>query len=188
MLMQISYLCIRGLQFCHSRGVVHGSISSGCLLMSTFTDIDADRLVLKLDNFGFSKRYDTMQLQIMDDLSIQDSPFQLGCHQDRQALGFILMELYFSSLVSEQQFQQGTTTYSALQRLLIDVFKSNFQDFRQYCVADAELKAVVDFLDLFDGQGWKVLEELILHKTIDLLKLLESPFLDMRQLDTKTEK
>lgn len=47
---------LAALAYCHSRGVVHGSLGSGSVLLSTFSDAEAERLVVKLDNFGFARR------------------------------------------------------------------------------------------------------------------------------------
>ena len=43
--------------YCHRKGVVHGSISSGSVFVSTTEDAEADELLVKLDNFGFGKLY-----------------------------------------------------------------------------------------------------------------------------------
>eukprot|EP01025_Chloroclados_australasicus_P013616 TRINITY_DN16406_c0_g1_i1.p2 TRINITY_DN16406_c0_g1~~TRINITY_DN16406_c0_g1_i1.p2 ORF type:complete len:160 (-),score=26.29 TRINITY_DN16406_c0_g1_i1:224-658(-) len=141
---------------------------------------------VKLDNFGFATRYDAEKMQILQELSIQDSPFQLGCQEDRKALGLVLMETIFCALVPEEIVESGAISQAALQRLLFDVFNSNIQEFRQYCAADPQFIQVVQFLDLFDGEGWKMLESLILNKKTSLESLLESPFLGL-QLDKKAE-
>jgi serine/threonine protein kinase len=44
--------CLEALEFCHSRGVSHGSIGPGCVLLSTLENRDAEKLRVKLDNFG----------------------------------------------------------------------------------------------------------------------------------------
>ena len=40
--------------YCHTKGVVHGSLGSGSVLLSTFDDYAADSLKIQLDNFGFA--------------------------------------------------------------------------------------------------------------------------------------
>ncbi len=44
------------LAFVHERGVAHGSLGAGSLLLSTLSDSKAGQLTVKLDNFGFSQR------------------------------------------------------------------------------------------------------------------------------------
>lgn len=46
---------LQALAFCHGRGVAHGSLGPGSVLLSTFEDRRARELVLKLDNFGFAR-------------------------------------------------------------------------------------------------------------------------------------
>jgi hypothetical protein len=50
MLRAVARGALRALTFCHDRGVVHGSLGSGSLLLSTFDDVAAGRLLVKLDN------------------------------------------------------------------------------------------------------------------------------------------
>ncbi len=40
---------------CHGSGVVHGSLSSGTVFVSSVEDRDARDLYVKLDNFGFGR-------------------------------------------------------------------------------------------------------------------------------------
>ena len=45
---------IEAVIYCHQKGVVHGSLGSGSVLLSTFDDYAADSLKIQLDNFGFA--------------------------------------------------------------------------------------------------------------------------------------
>jgi serine/threonine protein kinase len=47
---------VRALAFVHERGVAHGSLGSGAVLLSHVDDRKAGQLVVKLDNFGFAQR------------------------------------------------------------------------------------------------------------------------------------
>ena len=40
--------------YCHEKGIVHGSLGTGSVMLSSFDDYEADGLIVKLDNFGFS--------------------------------------------------------------------------------------------------------------------------------------
>lgn len=46
---------LEALAFCHKRGVAHGSLGPGSILLSTFRDQQARDLIVKLDNFGFAQ-------------------------------------------------------------------------------------------------------------------------------------
>lgn len=46
---------VEALAYCHERGVAHGSLGSGSILLSTFDDRKSADLVVKLDNFGFAR-------------------------------------------------------------------------------------------------------------------------------------
>ena len=48
---------LRALAFCHGRGVAHGSLGPGSILLSTFEDRRARELLVKLDNFGFARMH-----------------------------------------------------------------------------------------------------------------------------------
>jgi hypothetical protein len=50
MLRAIAAGALRALAYCHERGVVHGAVGAGSLLLSTFDDASSMRLVVKLDN------------------------------------------------------------------------------------------------------------------------------------------
>ena len=41
---------LQALAYCHDLGVVHGSLGSGSVMLSSFDDKTARRLVVKLDN------------------------------------------------------------------------------------------------------------------------------------------
>ena len=56
MLKAITRGCLYALGYVHDRGVIHGSVGSGSILLSTFNDAEYNRLVVKLDNFGFARR------------------------------------------------------------------------------------------------------------------------------------
>lgn len=57
-----------------------------------------------------------------------DHPLMLAQKEDLQALGGVFLELIFSSLGSTGP--SDSTSGPALQRLLVDVFKGNIDEFR----------------------------------------------------------
>ena len=58
----------------------------------------------------------------------EDHPLMLAQKEDLQALGGIFLELVFSALGSEGPSE--STSGPALQRLLVDVFSGNMDEFR----------------------------------------------------------
>lgn len=58
----------------------------------------------------------------------EDHPLMLAQKEDLQALGGVFLELIFSSLGSAGP--SDSTSGPALQRLLVDVFKGNIDEFR----------------------------------------------------------
>lgn len=47
---------LQALAYCHEAGVVHGALGSGSVMLSTFDDRSAARLIVKLDNVGGAAR------------------------------------------------------------------------------------------------------------------------------------
>lgn len=79
--------CLNATAYVHAEGVVHESIGLGAFMMSTVDDAQADRLFMKLDNFGVSKAY--------TGASGPDSALAQGSKQDMEALAITLCELTF---------------------------------------------------------------------------------------------
>ncbi len=65
----------------------------------------------------------------------------LAQKEDLQALGGVFLELVFSALGSEGPSE--STSGPALQRLLVDVFSGNMDEFRWVCIATADAGAAV---------------------------------------------
>ena len=62
----------------------------------------------------------------------EDHPLMLAQKEDLQALGGVFLELVFSALGSEGPSE--STSGPALQRLLVDVFSGNMDEFRWVCI------------------------------------------------------
>ena len=50
---------LEALSYCHNRGVAHGSLGPGSILMNTFRDQQSRDLIVKLNNFGFAQLHRT---------------------------------------------------------------------------------------------------------------------------------
>lgn len=71
----------------HAEGVVHESIGMGAFMMSTVDDAQADRLFMKLDNFGVAQAY--------TGASGPESALAQGMKRDLEALAITFCELTF---------------------------------------------------------------------------------------------
>lgn len=178
MLRAIARGCLSALAFCHERGVTHGSLGSGSVLLSTFDDRSAARLTAKLDNFGFGKRVAVAEdsSQPVTALASDDTPFGLGQKADLRALALVLLECLLSSLA--RSGPSAATSAEAVQRLLGDVFGYSVEEFRQYCRSEPEWEVAVALLEDREAAGWRLLEYLV-EGTASAAELLESPFCKM---------
>lgn len=164
---------LQALAFCHSRSVAHGSMGSGSVLLSTYDDRRANDLIVKLDNFGFGRAHYACSLDLKgDDDSCEqgaalfpgpkpldeDHPLMLAQKEDLQALGGVFLELVFSALGSEGPSE--STSGPALQRLLVDVFSGNMDEFRKYCEQEPDWQEAMLLLDQWNGAGWNLIRDL----------------------------
>jgi len=164
------------LAFCHERNVVHGSVGSGSFLLSSFDDQDANRLVVKLDNFGFARRislppqsssFSSSRINggkqpvplFPEPRPFDDSPMALGRRGDLRQLAVVLLECILSAL-AEGAPSERTSTDSVV-RLLAEVMEWDMQQFRSFCEDDGELDGAMTLLKADDGAGWDLLHDLV---------------------------
>eukprot|EP00208_Stichococcus_sp_RCC1054_P009055 CAMPEP_0206150144 /NCGR_PEP_ID=MMETSP1473-20131121/38148_1 /ASSEMBLY_ACC=CAM_ASM_001109 /TAXON_ID=1461547 /ORGANISM="Stichococcus sp, Strain RCC1054" /LENGTH=502 /DNA_ID=CAMNT_0053547637 /DNA_START=817 /DNA_END=2325 /DNA_ORIENTATION=- len=197
--------CVAALAYVHERGVAHGSLGSGSLLLSTLSDSRADQLVVKLDNFGFSHRASLppgdggeqpWPAQLSD-----DHPVIMGQKEDMGALAVTFLETIFTALAVESESPCAVpeemvrplggklapevnlaaicrdTSGEALGRLLFDVFGRDISAFRRYASQEPGWEGPVAFLDEQQEAGWQLLESLVQGST-RAVELLGSPFLE----------
>ncbi|KAL6749999.1 hypothetical protein V8C86DRAFT_2824458 [Haematococcus lacustris] len=125
MLRRIAVLLLQAVDYCHSADVVHGSISSGSVLMNTAEDIPRlDLVALKLDGFGFGK--------------FAPAPgnlesFEAAKRADIVACGLLLAETFACGLADGPS---GVMTPPTLRRLLFTVFPADVEGFRAYLHED----------------------------------------------------
>jgi hypothetical protein len=79
--------CLKATAFVHEEGIVHESIGLGAFMMSTVDDTQADRLLMKLDNFGVAQAY--------TGASGPDSALAQGIQRDQEALAITFCEIIF---------------------------------------------------------------------------------------------
>jgi len=182
---------LSAVDFCHSADVVHGSLSSGSVLLGPWEDFSADAggITVKLDGFGFGKWFTHKGGQseavqgplagygpVSDDMTLE-----AGKRQDLQAAALVLAETFACCLAPGSGQAggdpRGALDRVALQRLLFDVFHDDIQQFRDYCLQEpAQFERLVDFLDEEGGAGWQFLAQTLQGRR-SALELAQHPFL-----------
>eukprot|EP00891_Asterochloris_glomerata_P005155 jgi/Astpho2/5155/Aster-x0666 len=163
---------LQALAYCHERGVAHGSLGSGSILLSAFDDRRAGDLIVKLDNFGFARASFACSLTQHSGGSLpcggplypgprpldEDHPLMLSQQEDLQALGSVFQELIFSALSTAGPSE--ITSGAALQRLLTDVFQGRINEFKRYCSQEPDWQDAILLLDEFGSSGWDLIASL----------------------------
>ena len=190
MLKAITAGALKAVGYVHDRGVIHGSIGSGSLLISTFNDSDWLRVVVKIDNFGFARRIVVPRLlrgggspgskeslypsPIPIPVEADDSPLSLGQKADRRQLAVVLFECILGALSNSGP--SDFTSAEAVQRVLGEVFDWDFDRYRQYIEDEEEWEAVGALLGADDDAGWLLLKQLAVGNTGASALLAESIF------------
>lgn len=180
MLRAIAGGTLRALYHVHARNVIHGSLGSGSVLLSTFNDQEWARLVVKLDNFGFARHIRGGVLKqaalypspvAADDA--EDSPFALGQRGDRRQLAIVLLEAILSAL-SCTGSTDGTSA-EAVQRVLGDVYGWDMAQYRRYVEEEPDWSAAAELLGEDNNAGWALMQALVEGRH-GVTELLEWPF------------
>jgi serine/threonine protein kinase len=199
----------------HESGIVHGSIGRSSLLLSSVGQdkteassvyaTNISRMVVKLADFGFSKRLDGDDAAVTDDpaFSARAKSFGLifykgessssaakryAMAEDFHALGFVVLALLLTSLAQVPTPEYKLPDEDTLQRLLTDIFEKDMQQFREYVQAEDVWSDLVELLDEKD-EAWEFLESLLFarervandeqgeQQLLTARGLLSSPFL-----------
>eukprot|EP00850_Spirogloea_muscicola_P017335 SM000148S01012 [mRNA] locus=s148:87037:91633:+ [translate_table: standard] len=159
---------LEALAFCHVRGVVHGAVSTGCLLLSSFNEEDYGRVRVKMANFGLGADL-SMGVEGLEP-EVREACREMGAETpldvaamlrqiDRHYLGFALAELVFDSLSTEGPSER--TSQCAIQRLWESVFSCDMGAVREYCSEEWAWTNAVAFLDEGGCAGWELLGALL---------------------------
>jgi hypothetical protein len=195
MLKAITAGALKAVGYVHDRGVIHGSIGSGSLLISTFNDSDWLRVVVKIDNFGFARRIIVPRLvrgggggssgskpslypsPIPIPVEADDSPLSLGQKADRRQLAVVLFECILGAMSNSGP--SDVTSAESVQRILGEVFEWDFDRYRQYIEDEEEWEAVKEVLSADDDAGWQLLKQLVVGNVGASTLLAESLFCEI---------
>lgn len=206
---------IEALATLHERGLVHRSIGRTSVVLSSTTmdkresvspfSTNVANVRVKLTDFGFAVPYDTAAqdddefcarartfgLTVGDSTTIATANFCMS--EDLHALGFVVLGVLLTSLAElpNPLYQMPATDEDTLQRLLVEIFDKDFDQFRDYVEAEDIWSSLVALLDENHGAGWTVLETLMLarekcvknkdaEQMIAVRGLLSNPFFQQR--------
>ncbi|KAG2436895.1 hypothetical protein HXX76_006414 [Chlamydomonas incerta] len=165
MLRSLARALVGAVAHCHGAGVVHGSLSSGTVFVSSTDDADAEGLFVKLDNFGFGRldRSGTSPLGLatpqLPGQDIDSTAQREGRRFDLQATALTLLEVISAGTASSPA---GALPRPTLTRLLFEIYADDVAALRDYCADDPALANLVEFLD--DGgdkAGWDLVAALV---------------------------
>jgi len=162
---------IRAVAYCHDRGVSHGAIGSGCLVINTVKDQNYARLRVRLDNFGYgvlTSHPSSSSLRQDDTAGTQA--------QDRRSLALMLLEFTLTGLskmggVAGKPWIGLETRNSSQERLssiLFSALGGDWTEFEEYCRQEIEWEEGVMWLDKNNKAGWIILERLMAEENLDL--------------------
>lgn len=161
------------LDYCHSRNVVHGSLGSGSVFLSTYDARDSKDLTVKLDNFGFARFVNGSQNNEsgLSFLGVDNESFSVN--QDLKAAGLLMFEMTILSLMDKANLQNISP--ESIERLVMDVFRDDFAGLREYCENESDWSEAVSLLDSREGSGWTLLQNLLEGRTT-AAESAKSPF------------
>ena len=167
----------------HGQGVVHRSLGSSSLLLSTYDQREKPRV--KCIDLGFAA---TAARLSTDDVSAAMARGASGpldvipfCTRadDLHALAYVFLELILcgsaaSAPDADVSLQTRSADLQSLKRLIEDVFVGDVcSRFRQYCMEESEWADAVILLDEEEGAGWKLVQSLVdcgLYPSSDAVK------------------
>ena len=207
---------LQSLDYCHSADLVHGSLSSGTVLLGPWDGGSggvSSGLGVKLDGFGLGRFYeyggkDKGLGLVNGGLGAQsdDSTLEAGKAEDLTAVALLLFEALVLGLrpgtptkliaplerASASVPPSETLDAAAIRRLLVEVFPPLSSgclkgDFRSYCMESKDLERLVAFLDQGEGAGWEMFTVMMEGKA-SALELFNHPFFTSQGSSRKAEK
>jgi len=161
---------MEALAFCHARSVVHRSLSSSSILLTTHKLDEAGKLEVYLTNFGtgvdMSRGLDALGSSFLNmalDAGIRN-PMEIATlarNEDTHALGLALTEFVFSMLSKSGPSER--TAANSLERIMEGLFQLDVDEMREYFAAEDEWMDVIEFLDFKrdDQSGWNLIVSML---------------------------
>ncbi|KXZ53470.1 hypothetical protein GPECTOR_7g920 [Gonium pectorale] len=183
MLRSLARALLSAVAYCHGAGVVHGSLSTGTIFISSFDDADAGSLFVKLDNFGFGRLDPAGGLGAPLGLANPQLPGQdidsvaprEGRKHDLQATAITLLEVFSAGTATSPA---GVLPRTSITRLLFDIYADDMAGLRSYAEDDPALGRLVALLDEGERCGWDFIGELV-RGVRPAEELMLHPFLAM---------
>ena len=182
----------------HGQGVVHRSLGSSSLLLSTYDQrVSDERLAAKVIDLGFAVTASRLPVDEVTAAMARGAtspldvvPF-LSRADDLHALGYVLLELILGASVADgaadaeisDVVPRPPPDLQQLKRLVEDVFEGDVcVGFRRYCEEEPDWAPAVRLLDEGDRAGWRLLQSLVecreasseRARDVSCAKLLES--------------
>ncbi|KAL1512272.1 hypothetical protein AB1Y20_005534 [Prymnesium parvum] len=157
----------------HEAGVVHRSIGTSSLLLSTYDEKAPEKLFVKVIDLGFGS---TAMLLPPEDVASAmsrgaESPLEvmpLLERDDLHCLAYVILEVLLTSSAASYAAGGGrgvqivTLELQSLKRLVEDVFDGDVIDqMREYVLQEPKWAMAVELLDEGERSGWEVLQQLI---------------------------
>lgn len=186
-LIQLMRKSLSALQYLHTAGIAHRSLSSHSLLVNTLEDRLASNLEVKLRDLGFAKS--VSKLLSSDELEKArkvgaETPSEITSFflcGDVYDLGYAFCELIFGSLVTDIEQDAPDSSQDRFKTLFEDTFDLAIDRCREYCAAEPQWEPAVEFCDANDMAGWKLLTQMLgarqNYRTLSLIDLMASPLI-----------
>jgi hypothetical protein len=142
----------------HTNGVVHRSLGSSSLILSTYDQTLPARLYIKAIDLGFASSASLLPAEDISQTLSRGATGPLNiipflARDDLHALAYVLLELILTSSRSPYggaDSQGGTgrpTDLQSLKRIVEDLFAGDVAQFRDYCLPEPEWALAVELLD-----------------------------------------
>ncbi|XP_030506838.2 uncharacterized protein LOC115721879 [Cannabis sativa] len=162
---------MKGLAYMHDHDRLHQSLGPSSISLNTIAEREAVYLIPRLRDLAFSVdvRYSYLEegtgSSLSEGLWRRASAAGAFTPMDKRAFG-IADDIYeagllFAYLAFLPFCEPGIMDSLSLQRLIENTFQLDIEAIREYCLADDRLLEAVKFLDLGDGAGWELLQDML---------------------------
>lgn len=181
---------LNSLAVAHESGIVHRSLGRSSFILSSVGQdkreatspyaVVVERLRVILGDWGFSASLEEAVQEkefiarcrvygitaVGPDGRVNGAAIEFAKAEDLHALGFVFLAMLFTTLAEPMTLsaQLPPTDDDSWQRLFSEIFEKDMDEFRDYCSNEEVWNSVVELLDKEEGEGWKVLGQLLLAR------------------------